>query len=171
MANHTVHSEQTMKIRAIAACLLLGPPAALAQEVTGHVEGRVLGSDGAAISGVEVRATSPILLGTRTTISGEDGRFYLRGVPAGSYRVQLRRIGYRPMVLDSVQVWLGTVTGLESVTLQPQPAVELSPVIIAAGDDPLDPTRTTSGIGLAPDRLARRPIGRNCSTIAVHLPE
>src|SRR5688572_436199 len=160
-----------MKIRIIAAYLLLGPPAALAQEVTGHMEGRVLGSDGAAISAVEVRATSPMLLGTRTTISGQDGRFYLRGVPAGLYRLQLRRIGYRPAVLDSVQVWLGTVTGLESVTLQPQPAVELAPVIIAAGDDPLDPTRTTSSIVLGRDRLSRLPLGRNFREIAMLLPE
>ena len=160
-----------MNIRVIAACLLLSPLAALAQEVTGHMEGRVLGSDGAAISAVEVRATSPMLLGTRTTISGEDGRFYLRGVPAGVYRVQLRRIGYRPFVLDSIEVWLGTVTELKTVSLQPQPAVELSPVIIAAEGDELDPTRTASSVVLGRNRLSRLPLDRNLREIAMLLPE
>lgn len=160
-----------MNIRLIVALIIWSAPAALAQEVTGQIEGRVRGFDSAAVSSAHVTATSPSLLGQRTTMTGEDGRFFLRGLAVGTYRVQVRRIGYRPVTVDSVHVWLGTVTALAPVELQAQPAVELEPVVIVPDDDALDPSRTSSSVVLGSTRLSELPLGRNFREIAMLLPQ
>lgn len=159
-----------MKIRLLSTLILAIGPSALAQEVSGHMEGRVLASDSTAIPSVEVTAISSALLGTRTTISGTDGRFYIRGLPVGVYRVQLRRIGFRPAGIDSVRVWLASVTALKTVVLERQPAVELAPVTVVAGGA-IDPSRTASSVVLSRASLSQLPLGRNFREIAMLLPE
>lgn len=160
-----------MNTRLIATLIILSAPAALGQEVTGHIEGRVLEVDGRGMSSASVTAIGPSLLAPRTTTTGEDGRFYLRALPVGRYSVQVRHVGYRPVTLDSVQVWLGSVTPLAAVKLRPQPAVELTPVIVVADNDALDPTRTASSVVLERDRLSQLPLGRNFREIAMLLPQ
>jgi hypothetical protein len=158
-----------MNIRLITALILWTAPTALAQEVTGQIEGRVLARDGSAISSVNVTATSPNLLGVRTTTTDENGRFFLRALPVGIYTVQVRSIGYRPVAFDSVQVWLGSVTALAAVELLTQPVVELEPVVVVPDDDALDQTRTASSVVLGRDRLSQLPLGRNFREIAMLL--
>lgn len=155
-----------MKVCFIAAIFFLSATVARTQEVSGQIEGRVLGADGKSVPAVNVTAKSPSLIGTRTTVTDEDGRFYLRALPVGLYRIELRRIGYRPVTLDSARVWLGGVTALYPPALQPQPAVELAPVLVVA-DDASDPTRTGSSAVLGSDRLTDLPIGRNFREIAI----
>jgi hypothetical protein len=163
--------EESMKICLIAALVLMRAPLAIAQEVTGQIEGRVLGADGKSMPAVNVTATSRNLIGTRTTMTGEDGRFYLRALPVGIYRIELRRIGYRPVALDSVRVWLGAATAVYPPALQSQSATELASVLVVADNDASDPTRTASSVGLSRDRLTDLPLGRNFREIALLQPE
>lgn len=59
---------------------------------TGSIEGRVRSETGEGLARVEV-----ILTGTsHRTLSGEDGRFFLAGVPAGEYALVATRLGYEP---------------------------------------------------------------------------
>ena len=160
-----------MITRLVAALIVFSAPAALAQEVTGQIEGRVRVLDRSGLSSVNVTATSPNLLGSRTTMTDEEGRFHLRALPVGIYRLQIRRIGFRPVTLDSVRVWLGNVTALEPVELQTQPPVELPPVMVIQHDDALDPARTASSVVLGSSRMSQLPLGRNFREIAILLPE
>src|SRR5687768_5184965 len=160
-----------MKICLVAVLVFFSATAARTQEVTGQIEGRVLGADGKSMSAVNITATSPNLIGTRTTVADEDGRFYLRALPVGIYRIELRRIGYRPVALDSVRVWLGSATAVYPPALQAQRAVELTSVVVVADIDASDPTRTASSVVLGRDRLSRLPLGRNFREIAMLLPE
>jgi hypothetical protein len=160
-----------MKISVIAVLVFLSAPVAQTQEVTGQIEGRVLGADGNTMSGVGVTARSPSLIAARTTVTGEDGRFHLRALPVGIYRIELRRIGYRPVTLDSVRVWLGGVTALNPPALQSQPAVELASVLVVAENAGSDPTRTASSVVLDRERLSDLPLGRNFREIAILQPE
>lgn len=81
------------------------------------------------IAGAEVE-----LVGTPfRTRSDSAGRFNLRGVPVGAYRLQLRAVGYAPLVLD-VQL---TAEGLEGVEALLRPvAQELERVRIRASLTP-----------------------------------
>ena len=160
-----------MRICFTAALVFLSAAIARTQEVTGQIEGRVLGADGKSMSAVNVTATSPNLIAARTTVTGEDGRFYLRALPVGIYRIELRRIGYRPVALDSVRVWLGGATAVNPPALLAQPAVELASVLVVADNAGSDPTHTASSVVLGRHRLTDLPIGRNFREIAILHPE
>ncbi|MEM6792422.1 MAG: TonB-dependent receptor [Acidobacteriota bacterium] len=70
-----------------AALFLLGLPAG-AQELTGTLRGAVKLQDGsAAPPGVLVTATSPALIGTRTTNTTDSGQWILRNLAPGDYQV------------------------------------------------------------------------------------
>ena len=66
--------------------LLLLCPAAFGQ-TTGNIEGRITDADGGPLPGVTIEAASSSLQGTRSVVSGRDGRYRMPGVPPGDYRV------------------------------------------------------------------------------------
>ena len=86
----------------------LAPAAARAQVTTGALTGRVTGPGGAGVPNVAVLAT---LLATGERYgaqTGEDGRYTLANLkPGGPYRVETRRIGFRPDTRAGVAVTLG----------------------------------------------------------------
>ena len=76
------------------------------------------------------RATA-VLLGTALgAVSGGDGRFVVRGIPAGTYALSVSLIGYRPVSLRGVRVDPGRATEL-IVRLVPS-AVEMPGVVVTA---------------------------------------
>lgn len=86
---------------------------ALAQSLhTGLLAGTVRDAQGLALPGVTVTATSPALLGTRTSVSGSNGVYRFRGLPPGEYAVRFELSGMKP-VSDKVVVELGRETALD----------------------------------------------------------
>ncbi|MEA2570962.1 MAG: hypothetical protein QOI24_2963 [Acidobacteriota bacterium] len=78
---------------AIAAVLFsLVAAAMFAQAPTSTLVGRVT-IDGKPLAGVTITATSPILLGARTTTSGASGNYVLLALPPGVYDVEFAREG------------------------------------------------------------------------------
>jgi hypothetical protein len=63
-----------------------------AQAPTSTLIGRVT-IDGKPLAGVTITATSPILLGARTTTSGTSGNYVLPALPPGTYDVEFAREG------------------------------------------------------------------------------
>lgn len=89
------HAARTV---ALAATL---PVCALAQ--SGRIVGRVTDAQGAGIPGVQLLA-SPAGV---SASSGADGRFAVRGVPAGTHSLRVYRFGYRQRTLQGVAVASG----------------------------------------------------------------
>ncbi len=77
--------------------LLLFPLAAFAQE-TGSLSGVVRGSDGAALPGVTVTISGPLLPAGKTAVTDENGAFSFPRLPPGDYEVRAELSG-----LGSVQ--------------------------------------------------------------------
>ena len=74
-------------------CALTSPTLAGAQQATGRIVGRVAGDAGQSIPAVSV-----VVLGTnpvRGAQTDATGRYVIAGVPAGTYSVQARSIGWR----------------------------------------------------------------------------
>jgi len=150
-----------MRLLAPGVALMVATAASLsAQEVTGRLEGRVLTPDGTPIAQVELTVSSPSLLGHRTATTNQRGRFLVSALPVGTYRVQVRRIGFRPLAIEPVPVRLGETTSLPRVTLEPS-AVQLPEVTVTAAAVGFDPRNTAQRIILDASRLDALPLERN----------
>ncbi len=95
-------------------CVL--PRSLPAQEVSGNLQGRVVSPQAEPAAEVRITITGPSLQGTRTTQPDRQGFFQVLALAAGRYRVRLERIGFRPVVVDSVLVRIGRTTNLGLVT-------------------------------------------------------
>lgn len=121
--------------------LIVLPALVRAQAITGSLEGRVVSTENEPIEGAVITASGPFLQGTRSVATDERGRFLLLWLPAGTYTVQLRRMGFGPVAMPGVRVALGTTTSLGEVTLAPQ-ALEMAEVVISGARPVLDLTST-----------------------------
>ena len=111
------------------------PAAATAQE-TGTVTGTVTrAGEASALSSVSVTVQST----GQSTVTGADGKYTLRRVPAGPQTIVFRWLGYRPNQVQVTVLANSTVTadaGMEQVT------IALSEIVV-------------EGASRAPERIAR----------------
>lgn len=149
--------------------LFVGPNLSEAQETTGNVEGQLRAKAAGAIVGARITATSPDLQGARQAVSAGDGVFTLLALPPGTYTLRVAAIGYRPVVIEGVQVQLGRVTGLREVPME-QAAVTLGEITITAPKVTLDPVRTTIGATLEAKDYAALPTERDYKSLITILP-
>lgn len=161
--------KRAFSLALIAAPLFLLGSMAPAQETTGDVLGRLTSANEGAVRGATVVATSPSMLGARTTRSASDGVFRLRALPPGTYTLRIRSPGFREVVIDSVHVELGRSAGLP-VVLMERTVTELSALRIEAPQTTLDPTRTTIGATIDAKDYAALPSARDYKTLMTILP-
>ena len=97
--------------------LFLVPAGAAAAQETGTVAGTVTrAGEGGPLSSVSVTVAAT----GQSTVTGTDGKYTLRRVPAGQQRIVFRWLGYRPTQVDITVEPGATVTadaGLEAVTI------------------------------------------------------
>jgi hypothetical protein len=79
---------------AVVGVIFIAAPAA-AQSTTGTISGRVVDSQGLALPGVTVTATSPNLQATRETVTSENGDYILTLLPPGTYRLVFELAGFQ----------------------------------------------------------------------------
>jgi TonB-linked SusC/RagA family outer membrane protein len=128
------------------------PPAAFAQSATGTVTGRVTD----AASGTPLANTTVRVVGTQLGgLTGEDGNYTLRGIPAGTVNVQFGRIGYEARS-QSVALTAGQTATL-NVTLT-SAAFSLSAVVttVTGQQRKVELANTTAQINLG-DKIADLP--------------
>src|SRR5262245_66570619 len=80
---------------ALLSCAVLAFAAPAAGQIpTGTISGHLVDSQGGAMPGVTVTATSPALQGTRTTVTSQHGDYTLPLLPAGKYTVVFHLQGF-----------------------------------------------------------------------------
>jgi hypothetical protein len=78
---------RTVLLAAVALVFLPG----LAFAQVGNIAGTVRDSSGGVLPGVTVEATSPQLIEkVRTTVTDENGRYQIAGLPVGTYKVTFK---------------------------------------------------------------------------------
>ena len=143
------------------------PRDALAQTTTGTVRGRVTGSGGAALSGVQVAARNVESGVPRAATTRDDGTYVMPGLIPGTYDFTVRRIGYSP-VTRRVVVEIGA-TQIQDFNLGEQ-AVTLATVAVTAA--PAAETRTSEvATNVTPQQIEQLPTAtRNFLDLAALAP-
>jgi len=156
----------------LALLVVLSLPAALAAQApaTGRIVGRVLDASngsGLAAAGIQVVGTT---VGAQ---SGQDGRFTINGVPAGTVTITVRRIGYAPKTITGIFLEAGK-TVEQDVTLAEATLQIAAQVVTASAErgsvnDALDAQKnsvnvvssvTAEQIAKSPDGDAAQAVGR-----------
>jgi outer membrane receptor for ferrienterochelin and colicins len=104
-------------------------PAASAAQ-TGRISGTVTDSAQTALSAAQVTVVGT----SRSATTGADGRFTMQEVGAGTYALQVRRLGHRPRTIGGVEVRAGEETKLD-VVMAAIP-IELAGLVVSASRRP-----------------------------------
>src|SRR5437667_4455965 len=155
--------------RGLLAVVCLLPQSVPAQEVSGSIQGRAVTPHAEPVAEVRITIAGPSLQGTRTSQTDLQGFFQMLALPAGSYTVRLARIGFRPVVVDSVPVRIGSTTNLGLVTLEPQ-ALELGEIVVSGRRFSIDPASTTIGANVDATTYDALPVGRDYRSVVAFLP-
>jgi len=118
--------------------LLILPAAAVAQTVTGTLQGVVSDVNGALVAGADVVVRNVETGQERTLTTNSDGFFVASFLPVGRYSVKVSRQGFTPVVKESVDVGLNQTRVIE-FSLNPSAVTE---AVIVTSD--LAPINTTN---------------------------
>jgi len=84
------------------AYLLFSFTAYLNAQTTGAITGNVKDANGGALSGAQVAARHLETGFTRSSLSGEDGRFVFPVMPVGAYEIRIELSGFRPLLRKGI---------------------------------------------------------------------
>jgi hypothetical protein len=133
---------ETLARNALVVATLLWPTAAVAQQTTGSVNGRVADEQGAAVPGVTVTATSSETGFVRNAITDGEGLYRLPALPVGLYDVVLELAGFTRVERNGVVVNVSRTTDLDA-TIR---VAQFAETVTVTGDNSLIP-RSSSGLG------------------------
>lgn len=132
------------------------PGLAVAQGVTGGLQGTVISPEGIPEPDVRITVVGPHLQGARSTTTDRDGIFQFLLLPPGTYEIRAGRVGSRPILVRNLVVVLGRMTAAPTLTLEPQ-AIQMDSVVVVAPPISLDPVHTTRGACSRPRTTRRSP--------------
>ena len=143
---------------------------AVAQDVTGALQGTVVSPEGKPAPEVRISATGPYLQGSRETTTDRGGFFQFLALPPGKYALHVTRIGLQTLDVRDIVVELGRTTAVGPLTLETQP-IELKPVEVQAHALSIDPVHTTAGGTLEARDYAALPVDRDYKSLIAVLPQ
>jgi len=135
------------RLQAIVFCLFATPLTA-----QGGLAGRVVDqTTGRPVAGADVLVMGTHALGRADV----EGRYQIRAVPAGTHAIQVRFIGYRPVVITDVVVATNRTTTLDA-RLEPLP-VELATLDVRPSFFPAHETAPESRLQFSAEEIRRAP--------------
>ncbi len=135
--------------------------------VGGNLQGTVSDGTGAAVSGAVVTATNVASTRKRSQVSDDEGRFRIRDLSAGVYRVTVSHDGFKQFESEFT-IALGSTI---SVGVELVPASSLEQVTVSAEPNAIDPTQTAVATNIDPERIEESPVrSRNYLNFALLAP-
>ena len=150
----------------VIACLVLLLPLSLFAQTTGTVEGIVTDQSNGPLPGVTVDLSSPKLQGTRSAVTGPDGRYRFLSLTPGDYAVTATLAGFGKVEKKA------TVTLDATATANLQLNLSTTAEVTVTGEAPLiDSTSTTAGSNFAGKVIDKLPLAsRNYAAIVLSQP-
>ena len=153
---------------AIALCSFVFVSAALAQQTTGTVIGRILDAQGGALPGATVTATSPTTGFNRAVVSDAEGVYRLSALPVGRYDMTVELSGFTSVDQKGIIVNVG-----QTITLDfDLKLASVAETITVTGESPLIQASVSSVGGVVEiGRIESIPLnGRQFANLAATLP-
>ena len=152
----------------IAVCCVAFVPAALAQQTTGTLSGRITDAQGSAIPGVTVSGRNTQTGFTRTSVTDTEGIYRLTALPVGIYDIAAELQGFSRV--DHKGIVVSVAQSLEIGMTMNVAGVQES--ITVSGDTPLIETRSSSVGGVVDiSRIENLPLnGRQFANLAATIP-
>ena len=144
------------KVIPLVALLLMISPLIFSQSrETGAIVGTISDSDGQPLPGVTVTATSPNLIGERSTVTNVQGQYRLPALPPGTYTVKVELSGFGTVIQENVRL---STTQRLTVDLTLTPATLEEEVTVIAESPTVDVKSTeTASVTMSNDLLANVP--------------
>jgi outer membrane receptor protein involved in Fe transport len=134
---------------------LAGP--ALAQRITGQIEGVITDQQGGNLPGVTVTLTGPALPGSKVTQSNENGLYRFIALPPGEYQAVFALQGFKEETRTGLRAGVGA-TRVENVQLT---VGDLTESITVTGESaPIDTTSNEVGTNYSREWVENAPVAR-----------
>jgi Carboxypeptidase regulatory-like domain len=144
----------------------LAPPAH-AQTAAGSLAGRVVDSSGAAVPGASVTATVPERGFTRTVTTESDGGFRFAGLPAGTYDVTVKLVGFKTVERRGVVVNVATAHTFD-VSLD---VASVEEAVTVTAENPVVQSEPAIGAVVSEKELENLPLnGRQFANLGILAP-
>ena len=125
---------------------------------TGAINGRVTDNSQAVIPGVTITITSPSQMGTRTTVTDNEGQYRFTAVPPGDYVVLFELAGFRAVRNEGIRVGVG-FTATVNAELK---VASLEESVTVTGQSPVvDTSATQVGNTFNAEQLSALPTSRD----------
>ena len=144
-----------MRLAAVLPALSLSPISVAAQTPTAGVTGVVRDSVSESLAEVDIEATNLVTGFSYRATSSSSGRYWLRGLPPGSYDITARRIGLRSVTVRQVELAVGRTVGLDFM-LDAAP-VETEPLTVRVGSPLIETTQSEISYVLDQEEIERLP--------------
>jgi hypothetical protein len=129
-----------------------------AQEQTGSIKGTITDSEGSAIPGVTVTASSDALMGTKAYITTEVGAFRFPALPPGIYTLKAESQGFKTVTRRNIFISVGMVVTL-NITLE-MTAIE-EEVTVTAASPVIDVRQSKISFTIGFNFLRETPLARD----------
>lgn len=128
---------------------------AQAGQLQGGIDGAVLDSTGADVSGAHVTLSTYDHPAIASVITAADGAFHFRGLESGDYQIEIVASGFARYRNTSLTVAMGRETRLEAVLT---PARASQEVTVQAQTETLDTSQSSPVTNIDKDRIEELPI-------------
>ncbi len=155
------------KFLAVLAAFLILAAFTYAQKTTGSIKGFVKDKDGKGIPGVTVTVKSPALIGERTAITDESGKFNFPSLPPGVYTIKAELEGFKTVLKKGIRVSLEKTT-LVDLTMELGTITETIEVV--AKEATVDITSSKVSTNVQKEFFDSLPKGRNFAAMVLMAP-
>jgi outer membrane receptor protein involved in Fe transport len=133
---------------------------------TGTLSGSVVDQGGLVLPGVTVTASSASLQGVRATVTDENGRYSIPGLPPGTYTVRFELQGMGTVTRDNTVVPLGGIAVIDAT----MGLASLSETVTVTAETPSVLATPTAVTNITAREVEMLPIGRTPQRIAEFAP-
>src|SRR5438128_3680609 len=135
---------------------------ALAQEVTGGIQGTVKDPQGAVIPGATVEVSSPALIGRKTVTTDSGGYFHIEQLPPGVYSISVNAAGFAPQTQGNLELRTGS---LPTVGITMQVGGVTQEVTVSAEASVIDITQSKVQTNVSEEVLQAIPKSRSFQSV------